>query len=456
MRTDLPHGARITPRSRRRRPARLRQPPPSVGLARWRDACPAREGAVRDDHVDRGRGARPRSVSPSSLFVLAIRRLLSRQANVTETMLRRYDDRLAGFAQMLNDALATLQSSRQLATLELEDDPEPMVRALELARERTSADGAIALVTGGKGTPIVATVGLSESETNHIARMGFPDYRGARAIEVGFAGDLAAPEGEAPVRAGLVMPLLRRGRGAEPARRPDARRRRDASARRTSTASRRSSTEARPPISRALNLRDADVVPELDMLTDLLDRQSFPDVLEREILRARLAHYPLALLVIDVDRLTWLNARIGILAADGVLLELAQPPPVGDAPPRLRIPARRRPLRDRPAGLGGRRRVGAVRGDPRRTRGQSDRGRRRGLRVGRDRGARAAGRRRLVRRPGRGGARRGEARSPRIGRRLRLGRGSPEGQRHAPPDRRRERSSSRADAPGRRGRYSEA
>ena len=72
-----------------------------------------------------------------ALFVLAIRGLLRRQANVTETMLRRYDDRLAGFAQVLNDALATLQSSRQLATLELEEDPEPMVRALELARERT-------------------------------------------------------------------------------------------------------------------------------------------------------------------------------------------------------------------------------------------------------------------------------------------------------------------------------
>ena len=59
------------------------------------------------------------------------------------------------------------------------------------------------------------------------------------------------------------------------------------------------------------------------MLTSLLDRQSFYAVLEREILRARLAHHPLALLVIDVDRLTWLNARIGILSADGVLLELA-------------------------------------------------------------------------------------------------------------------------------------
>lgn len=257
------------------------------------------------------------------LFVLAIRRLLARQAEVTATMLRRYDDRLAGFAQTLNDSLTAFQRSRPMATLELEDDPEPMVRALELARERTAADGAIALVTGSKGAPIVATVGLSESETNHIARMGFPDYRGARAIEVGFAGDVAAPDGEPPVRSGLVLPLL----AEEEAK--------SLLGVLTRDRDRRFSEEdvdqlqdlvqvARPPITRALNLREPDVVPELDLLTNLLDRQSFTAVLEREILRARLAHHPLALLLIDVDRLTWLNARIGILAADGVLLELAK------------------------------------------------------------------------------------------------------------------------------------
>jgi diguanylate cyclase (GGDEF)-like protein len=198
-----------------------------------------------------------------------------------------------------------------------------MVRALELARERTSADGAIALVSGAKGTPIVATVGLSESETNHIARMGFPDYRGARAIEVGFSGDLAAPDGEQPVRSGLVLPLL------------DENGPQSLLGVLTRDRERRFSEEdvdglhelvqrARPPIARSLDLRDADVVPELDMLTSLLDRQSFTAVLDREILRARLAHHPLALVLIDVDRLTWLNARIGILAADGVLLELAK------------------------------------------------------------------------------------------------------------------------------------
>ena len=257
------------------------------------------------------------------LFVLALRRLLSRQADVTVTMLRRYDERLATFAQTLNDAIAAFQAPPALAGPALEDDPEPMLRTLELARERTHADGAIALVTGGTGTPIVATVGLSESETNHIARMGFPDYRGARAIEVAFAGDLPAPEGEQPVRGGLVLPLLDEG---------------DAQSLLgvlTREKGRHFSEEdvdaldgvvrvARSPVARALNLREPDVVPEIDLLTNLLDRQSFTAVLEREIVRARLAGHPLALLVLDVDRLTSLNARLGLDGADGVLHELAK------------------------------------------------------------------------------------------------------------------------------------
>ena len=153
--------------------------------------------------------------------------------------------------------------------------------------------------------------------------MGFPDYRGARAIEVAFSGDLIAPEGLEPVRAGLVMPLL----GEEEPHSLLGVLTRDQSRRFSEDdvdALQGLVHQARPPISRALNLREPDVVPELDMLTNLLDRQSFPSVVEREILRARLASHPLSLLVLDVDRLTALNARIGILAADGVLLELAK------------------------------------------------------------------------------------------------------------------------------------
>ena len=258
------------------------------------------------------------------LFVLAIRRLLTRQSEVTVTMLRRYDERLAEFAQTLNDALTAIQRTPALAALDLDDDPEPMMRTLEVARERTGADGAIALVTAGNGTPIVATVGLSESETNHIARMGFPDYRGARAIEVSFAGDLVAPEGHDAVRGGLVMPLLDEEDAPQSLLGVLSRDKGHRFSEDDVDALDDLVRAARPPIARALSLRKPDVVPELDMLTNLLDRQSFPSVLEREIVKSRLANQPLALLVVDVDRLTTLNARIGILATDGVLLELAK------------------------------------------------------------------------------------------------------------------------------------
>ena len=258
------------------------------------------------------------------LFVLAIRRLLARQGEVTVTMLRRYDERLAEFAQTLNDALTTIKRSAPLPTLHLDDDPEPMMRTLEVARERTGAAGAIALVTAGNGTPIVATVGLSESETNHIARMGFPDYRGARAIEVSFAGDLVAPEGMDPVRGGLVMPLLAEEDAPQSLLGVLSRERSHRFSEEDVDALDDLVRTARPPIARSLNLRKPDVVPELDMLTSLLDRQSFPSVLEREVAKARVHNQPLALLVVDVDRLTTLNARIGILATDGVLLELAK------------------------------------------------------------------------------------------------------------------------------------
>jgi diguanylate cyclase (GGDEF)-like protein len=62
---------------------------------------------------------------------------------------------------------------------------------------------------------------------------------------------------------------------------------------------------------------------ERDPLTALYDRPAFQALLEREIARARRAGEPLALLMLDVDRLTTLNARISHLAADGVLAQIA-------------------------------------------------------------------------------------------------------------------------------------
>ena len=91
------------------------------------------------------------------LFVLAIRRLLSRQAEVTVTMLRRYDERLATFAQTLNDAIAAFQAPPALASPALEDDPEPCA---EIANVCTGTGVTIAevartlMATAGRGVAV--------------------------------------------------------------------------------------------------------------------------------------------------------------------------------------------------------------------------------------------------------------------------------------------------------------
>ncbi len=64
-------------------------------------------------------------------------------------------------------------------------------------------------------------------------------------------------------------------------------------------------------------------MPERDPLTSLYDRPAFHALLEREIGRARGRREVLGLLMLDVDRLTKLNAKLGQLAADGVLAKIA-------------------------------------------------------------------------------------------------------------------------------------
>ena len=81
---------------------------------------------------------------------------------------------------------------------------------------------------------------------------------------------------------------------------------------------------SRPALETSLELREPDPVPERDPLTDLYDRPAFHALLDLEIGRARGRREPMALLMLDVDRLTTLNARIGHLAADDVLATIAR------------------------------------------------------------------------------------------------------------------------------------
>ncbi len=261
------------------------------------------------------------------LFFVAIRRLLGEQERVVATMLRRYDDRLAQFAQALNDGLARFQehqheqASRSEATVSAIPE-HGVMRLLELARQRMAVDAAVAVVADPRREPILATVGLSQAEVAQVGRMGIPDYRGARALQVAFNGEAETPPGTQPIRSGLAVPLLRQeqnpGMLAVLTRAADRRfSEQDITTLEDVVSGTRAALEA------ALELHEPDPVPELDPLTELYDRRAFHALLDREIARARRARKSFALLMLDVDRLTTINAHIGHLGADEVLVRIA-------------------------------------------------------------------------------------------------------------------------------------
>lgn len=266
------------------------------------------------------------------LFFVATRRLLGRQEQIVFAMLRRYDDRLGEFAQALNDGLSRQPppapapealANDSVVSLSTTSIPEHgVMRVLELARKRMSVDAAVAVVAAPSREPILATVGLSQAEVAQVGRMGVPDYRGARALQVSFNGEAETPPGHAPIRSGLAVPLLdldqSPGMLAVLTRAPDRR-----FSEQDITTLEDVVSGTRLALERSLELHEADPVPELDPLTELYDRRAFHALLEREISRMRSARSPLTLLMLDVDRLTKVNAHVGHLGGDELLARIA-------------------------------------------------------------------------------------------------------------------------------------
>ena len=247
---------------------------------------------------------------------------------------RELNTRMDGLFRELTQALERSQESERrgknfgelAGSIDLD---EVLTRVLEAAGATPGADAALVTVAGGGGAgkPIVATLGLSTEEAERQALAGPPDGRQIRSVAISYEypeatnGDVESHTGE-PVRAGLAVPLpgeagtigmltvFTRSTG------------------RTFTPEDRMELEllaerAGPAIENARRFREARQLADLDALTALHNRRYFHDTLAREVSRAHRYGRQLSLIVFDLDDFKAINDRIGHLAGDAVLADVA-------------------------------------------------------------------------------------------------------------------------------------
>ncbi|HSK16880.1 MAG TPA: GGDEF domain-containing protein [Gaiellaceae bacterium] len=229
-------------------------------------------------------------------------------------------------AAALADAREESRRSRELADIASTLDLDAVLeRTLHAASESTGVEAAMAVLSRDDEEPLVATIGLTAEEALRQPVSTRPPGA-ARAVRIGYHyGPEDAPPDDAedgrigggvavPVRDGddVLGTLALFWRGAR-AREED-----EAVARLEELAA-----GAAPAIRNARRFYEARRLADLDPLTSLGNRRFFYATLERECARADRYERRLALVVLDVDDFKEINDRIGHLAGDRVLAEVA-------------------------------------------------------------------------------------------------------------------------------------
>jgi two-component system, cell cycle response regulator len=206
------------------------------------------------------------------------------------------------------------------------DLDEVLARVLEAAGAMRGVDAALVTIASTTGEqPIVATVGLSAEEADSPPMAGPPpDGRSARSVTISYEYPEGADAANSEViQHGVAVPIPAEtgpiGYLTVFSR---------SSAQTFDDADRRSledlATRAGPAIENASRFREARQLADLDALTGLHNRRYFHETLGREVARAHRYGRRLALVVFDLDDFKAINDRIGHLAGDGVLAEVAE------------------------------------------------------------------------------------------------------------------------------------
>jgi diguanylate cyclase (GGDEF)-like protein len=261
-----------------------------------------------------------------------LRRRTSRdvEAQVAATV-QTLESRLDELAQELSSAVRKAEEEAQRSrffgqiatTIDLDD---AIGSTLQAASALPRVDAAVVeLEPEGDGDErLLGSIGLdTEDGEDGAVRVftGPPEQRAARAIELSYMyGEEQAP---GAVHEALGVPLSgRNGRigwlgvfSRDPAVRFG-----DEDVRRLEELAERCA----PAIENARRFREARQLADLDSLTGLHNRRYFYETLGREIDRAQRYQRQLSLVIVDVDGFKEINDRIGHLAGDGVLAEIAE------------------------------------------------------------------------------------------------------------------------------------
>jgi diguanylate cyclase (GGDEF)-like protein len=205
------------------------------------------------------------------------------------------------------------------------DLDEVLTRVLEAAGAIRGVDAALVLLPGPAGEkPVIATFGLSAEEAERQAVAGPPDGREARSMKIAYEYPIGAEIDDGDlIRHGLAVPIPG-DTGAVGYMSVFSR-----SAAHTFADGDREALEdlaerAGPAIDNARRFREARQLADLDALTGLHNRRFFHETLGREVSRAHRYGRRLALVVFDLDDFKAINDRIGHLAGDAVLAEVAE------------------------------------------------------------------------------------------------------------------------------------
>ncbi|MBA2360409.1 MAG: sensor domain-containing diguanylate cyclase [Actinobacteria bacterium] len=248
-------------------------------------------------------------------FVLVMQELTSRMDGVVgelqTTFDRNADEERRG--QILGELGGTI------------DLDEVLTRVLEAAGALRGVDAALVMLPGPTGEkPIVASMGLSSEEAERQAIAGPPDGREARSMSISYEYPSGAEIDDGDlIRHGLAVPI--RGEADSIGFMSVFSR---SSAHTFADGDKQAledlAVRAGPAVENARRFREARQLADLDALTGLHNRRFFHETLAREVARAHRYGRRLALVVFDLDDFKAINDRIGHLAGDAVLAEVAE------------------------------------------------------------------------------------------------------------------------------------